>query len=216
MANPLLFRQSRELEGEIDEYLDLIIQGGLLFRQGVKCYLEHRIDEFEDRLAALRATEQRADDLRRAIERKLYVHTLIPDARGDVLGLLEHADGVLNNVTATLLRFSVELPDLEDDLTPLFQDLADTAIATVESMVGGTRSYFRDLAAVRDHISRAQGYRVEANRIAERYTRTVFRRDLRLSHKNQLRYFVSNTADIAEVAEDVCDRLAIATIKRYI
>lgn len=212
----LLFKQSRELESQMDEYLDLVIQGGMLFRQGVKCYLDHRLEEFEERLAELRATEQRADDLRRAIERKLYLHTLIPDARGDVLGLLEHADEVLNMVTATLLRFSVEVPELQDDLNPLFQDLADNAIATVEAMVSGTRAYFRDLAAVRDHISRAQGYREETNRIAERYTRTVFRRDLRLSHKNQLRYFVSHTEKIAEDAEDVCDRLAIATIKRYI
>lgn len=212
----ILFRQSRELEAEVDAYLDLIIQGGGLFRQGLKCYLEHRLEEFEDRLRDLRATEQRADGLRRAIEGKLYLHTLIPESRGDVLGLLESADGVLNLITATLLRFSVERPDLEDDLTPLFRDLADNAIATVESMVAGCRAYFRDLAAVRDHISRAQGYRQEVNRIAETYTRAVFRRDLRLSHKNQLRYFVSHTEKIAEDADDVCDRLAIATIKRHV
>jgi len=212
----LLFRQSRETEAQIDEYLDLLIHGGLLFRQGVKCYLEHRLEEFEERLRDLRATEKRADDLRRAIESKLYLHTLIPDARGDVLGLLESADEVLNIITATLLRLSVENPELLEDLNHLFQDLADNAIATVEAMVSATRAYFRDVAAVRDHISRAQGHRVETNRIAETYTRTVFRRDLRLSHKNQLRYFVTHTEKVAEDAEDVCDRLAIATIKRYV
>jgi len=210
----LLFRQSRELEAQIDEYLDLIIQGGLLFRQGVKCFLEHRLDEFEVRLTELRAIEQRADHLRRTIESTLYIHTLIPDARGDVLGLLESADEVLNMITVTLKRFSVENPELLDDLNPLFQDLAASAIATVESMVAGTRAYFRDLAAVRDHVSRAQGYREETNRLAETYTREVFRRNLRLSHKNQLRYFVSHTEQVAEDAEDVCDRLAIAAIKR--
>jgi predicted phosphate transport protein (TIGR00153 family) len=212
----VLFRQSRELELQIDEYLDLIIQGGLLFRQGVKCFLDHRLAEFEERLRELRAIEQRADHLRRTIESKLYLHTLIPEARGDVLGLLESADEVLNMLTVTLLRFSIEVPELLDDLTPLFQDLADNAIATVDAMVAGTRAYFRDLAAVRDHISRAQGYREETNRIAETYTRAVFRRDLRLSHKNQLRYFVTHTERVAEDAEDVCDRLAIAAIKRYI
>lgn len=212
----LLFQQSRELEAHMDEYLDRLIQGGLLYRQGVKCFLDGRLEEFEERLKELRSTEQRADDLRRAIEVKLYLHTLIPDARGDVLGLLESADEVLNVITATLLRFSVEKPELLADLNPLFLDLADNAIATVEAMVSATRAYFRDLAAVRDHISRAQGHRKETNRIAETYTRTVFSRELRLSHKNQLRYFVTHTEMIAEDAEDVCDRLAIATIKRYI
>ncbi len=210
----ILFRQTRELEAEVDDYLDLIIQGGMLFRQGVKCYLEHRTDEFEDRLQELRGIEQRGDTLRRGIVSKLYLHTLIPDSRGDVLGLLESADEVLNLITATLLRFSVEEPELQDDLNPHFRDLAENAIAAVEAMVGGCRAYFRDLGAVRDHITRTQSFREEVNRIAETYVREVFRRNLRLSHKNQLRYFVSHTEQIAEDADDVCDRLAVASIKR--
>lgn len=212
----ILFRQSRELEAEIDEYLDLIIQGGLLFRQGVKCYLDHRLEEFEERLQQLRTTEQRADDLRRGIESKLYLHTLIPESRGDVLGLLESADEVLNVITSTLLAFSIEHPELIDDLNPLFLDLADNAIATVEGMVGGCRAYFRDLAAVRDHIAKVQGLREEVNRLTETYGRAIFKRDLRLSHKNQLRYFAGHTERIAEDADDVCDRLAIAAIKRHV
>ena len=130
----ILFRQSRELEAEIDEYLDLIIQGGLLFRQGVKCFLDHRLEEFEQRLHELRGVEQRGDTLRRGIESKLYLHTLIPESRGDVLGLLESADEVLNVVTSTLLRFSIETPELPEDLNPLFVDLADNAIASVDAM----------------------------------------------------------------------------------
>ncbi len=212
----VLFRRTRELEAQIDEYLDLIIQGGMLFRQGVKCFLEHRSDEFEVRLQELRNTEERGDMLRRGIESKLYLHTLIPESRGDVLGLLESADEVLNVITATLLRFSIENPELQDDLNPLFRDLADNAIDTVEATVSGCRAYFRNLAAVRDHISRAQAFRGEVNRIAETYMRAVFRRELRLSHKNQLRRFVTHTEQIAEDADDVCDRLAIAAIKRYV
>ncbi len=212
----ILFRQSRELEAEIDEYLDLILQGGLLFRQGVKCFLDHRLEEFEQRLEELRGIERRGDTLRRGIESKLYLHTLIPESRGDVLGLLESADEVLNVVTSTLLRFSIELPTLLDDLNPLFLDLADNAIAAVDAMVGGCRAYFRNLSAVRDHIARTQGLREEVNRLAETYVRAAFQRDLRLSHKNQLRYFVAHTEQIAEDADDVCDRLAIAAIKRYV
>ncbi len=212
----LLFRQNRALEADIDAYLDLVIQGGMLFRQGVKCYVEDRRGEFEERLRELRAVEQQGDTLRRGIVSKLYLYTLIPESRGDVLGLMESADEVLNVVTATLLRFSVEEPELPADLNGLFRDLAENAIAAVEAMVGGCRAYFRDLNAVRDHITRAQGFREEVNRIAETYMRAVFRRDLRLSYKSQLRSFVAHTELIAEDADDVCDRLAIAAIKRVV
>ena len=212
----MLFRHTKELEAEVDEFLDQIIHGGLLFRQGVKCFLEHRLTEFESRLQELRTVEQRGDLLRRAIESKLYLHTLIPESRGDVLGLLESADEVLNLLTSTLLRFSIEHPELPDDLNPLFGDLTDNTIATVDGMVSGCRSYFRNLAAVRDHVSKVQALREEVNRLAETYVRAVFQRDLRLSHKSQLRYFAGYTETIAEDADDVCDRLAIAAIKRYV
>ncbi|MEX1258277.1 MAG: DUF47 family protein [Gemmatimonadota bacterium] len=212
----LLFKQSRELEAQIDDYLDLIGQGGLLFQEGLRLYLKDREAEFEERLAELRVTERNGDELRRGIESKLYLHTLIPESRGDVLGLLEAADKVLNALTGTLLRFAVEEPELLDDLDPYFEDLAGHAVATADCMVRGCRAYFRDLAAVRDHISKAQFHRDEANRIAETCTRAVFRRDLRLSHKNQIRALVSHIEGIADEAEDVCDRLAIAAIKRHV
>lgn len=210
----ILFRQTRELESEVEAYLDLILQGGERFRQGVTCYLEHRLDEFADRLHELRAVEQRGDKLRRAILGKLYLQALVPESRCDVLGLLEAADEVLKQIMATLLRFSVESPRMPDDLNTHFRVLAENAIASVESMVGGCRSYFHDRTDVRDSITRVQGYREEVNRIAESYIRAVFQRDLPLSQKNQLRYFAANTEEIAERADDVCDRLAIAAIKR--
>jgi uncharacterized protein len=211
----VLFRRSKELEVQIDEYLDLIVNGGMLFRQGIRLYLQDREEEFDQRLTDLRAVEQQADVLRRHIESKLYLHTLIPESRGDVLGLLESADKVLNIITSTLLQFAVEIPETPFDLNDLFMDIADAAITSAESMVKAIRSYFRDVNGVRDHISQVQFFRVEANRLAEKYKRTVFRRDLRLSHKNHLRYFADHIERIAEEAEDVSDRVAIAAIKRF-
>lgn len=211
----MLFRRTKELEFQLDEYLDLIVSGGMLFRQGLSLYLQDREDEFAERLTDLRATEQRADSLRRSIESRLYIHTLIPESRGDVLGLLESADKVLNIVTSTLLQFAVELPETPFDLDHLFLEVAEAAIQSGECMVKAIRSYFRDLASVRDHISQVQAHRVETNRLSEKYKRTVFGRDLRLSHKNQLRHLIDRIDRIAEEAEDVSDRVAIAAIKRY-
>lgn len=212
-----LFKQHKQIEGEIDEFLDMIVEGGLLFKKGVKFYLEGRNEEFEQRLAELRTLEKDADVLRRNVETKLYLRTLIPEARGDVLGLLEHSDAVLNKLTDTLLEFSVEIPETLEDLNELHIDLATNAIDASESMVKAIRAYFRDLSAVRDNIKQVQFAREETNRIAEKYKRHVFQRsNMRLSHRIHLRYFAFHIEQIADEAEDVCDRLAIAAIKRYI
>ncbi|HQI49962.1 MAG TPA: DUF47 family protein, partial [bacterium] len=95
----LLFKKSKQIEVQIDEFLDLVIKGGLIFKQAVRYYLQGRLEEFENHLKELNDTEEKGDDLRREIESKLYLRTLIPESRGDVLGLMESSDKVLNQTT---------------------------------------------------------------------------------------------------------------------
>lgn len=210
-----LFKKTKQLEHEIDEYLDLVIKGGLIFKLGIKCYMVGQVEEFEDHAVALRKVEERADDLRRNIELNLYLRTLIPESRGDVLGLLESCDKVLNITAETLQEFSVEIPTVSDSLKQGFLDLSESSIACLENTVGGIRSYFKNIDAVRDYVTKVQFYKRETNKNAERIKRTIFRSDEELSFKIHIRYFTFHIERIAEQAEDVCDRLSIATIKRF-
>ena len=212
----LLFNKTKKIELEIEDYLDLVEKGGMTYKQGMKYYFEKRMEEFETKLAELRKIEEDGDALRRNIETKLYIKTLIPESRGDVLGLLEHTDKVLNITEASLLEFSVEIPDVVESQKALFLDLADNAIACADNTVGGIRAYFRNMDAVRDYINKVQFYRNETNNIAEKIKRNIFRMpDIDLSQKIHMRYFSYHIERIAEEAEDVCDRLAIATIKKF-
>jgi predicted phosphate transport protein (TIGR00153 family) len=210
----MFLKKTRKLETQIDEYLDLVVKGGLIFKLGLKCFLDHQIEAFESHLKDLRNIEDTADDLRRNIEIKLYTRTLIPEARGDVLGLLESCDKVLNITEETLLEFSVEIPDLIPEVKNDFIDIAESSIACLENTVSGMRAYFKNVDAVRDYVTKVQFYKRETNKIAERIKRTIFRTDHELSYKIHARYFTFHIERIAEEAEDVCDRLSIAIIKR--
>jgi len=210
----ILFRRTRDLERQIDEYLDQVVQGGLVFKQAMRLYLAGRLDEFEERLAELDGTESRADGLRRDVENALYTHTLIPESRGDVLGLLESSDKVLNQTAFNLKEYSIERPAVPDSLRVLFLELVDAAVSAQEAMVHAVRAYFCNPAAVRDHITKTLFYESESDRAGERFRREVFAMDIPLSHKSQMRHFALRVDSIADMAEDVCDRLAIAVIKR--
>ncbi len=210
----MFLKKTKKLEIQIDEYLDLVIKGGLIFKLGIKCYMDQQQEDFESHLKDLRKIEERADDLRRNIEVKLYTRTLIPEARGDVLGLLESCDKVLNITTETLLEFSVEIPNIVASLKQDFIDLADSSIYCLENTVSGIRSYFKNIDAVRDYVAKVQFYKRETNKIAEKIKRNFFRSESELSHKIHIRYFTFHIERIAEQSEDVCDRLSIAIIKR--
>ncbi len=210
----LVLRRTRKLESQIDEYLDHVIKGALGFKEGMKCYLRGQVENFAIQMRDLEATESNADALRRLIESTLYMETLIPESRGDVLGLLESSDRVLNRITETLAQFEVEAPDLMEELRPQYLDLTDAAMSTVEYMVAAVRSYFRDPDQVRDYINKAMFFEKQSDRAGDQIKRSIFRMDIDLSRKIHMRYFTYHIEAIADEAEDVCDRLAIATIKR--
>jgi len=212
----VLFKKIKNLEAQIDNYLDMVVKGGFLFKQGIKYFLEEQTDEFESRLVSIDTTESDADNLRRKIERRLYTETLIPESRGDVLGLLEACDKVLNKTAETLHQFSVELPFILPEVKNYYLELTDISVSALEEMVAAVRSYFTDIIHVRDHINKVQLYESESDKIAEKIKRIVFRSNIHLSQKMHMRYFTLHIESIADEAEDVCDRLSIAAVKRFI
>ena len=212
-----VFGKTKKLEFQIDEYLDVVMRGSLVFKQGIKYYLNKQLQEFEVKLKELEMLENNADNLRRSIETKLYTYTLIPDHRGDVLGLIENSDKVINKLKDTLTQFSVELPEIYPDIQLLFTELTEVCTFAVESTVQAVRSYFREFQLVRDHINKVLFYEKEADKLSDRIKRDIFRRtDIHLSEKMHLRNFTFHIDSIADRAEDVCDRLSIAVIKREV
>lgn len=213
---PFLLRKTKELEGEIDHYLDLVIKGGLLFKQGIKFYLEDEKGEFKNRSQELDKIESNADSLRRSIESKLYSQTLIPEARGDVLGLLESTDHVLNIAADSLHYYAIESPEFLPDLNRLYLDLTEVCAKTIENLVMAIRAYFEDISNVKDHINKVQFYEKESDKLGRKIKEEIFSRDIHFSRKLHLRYFIDKLERIADAAEDTSDRLAIAVIKRSV
>ena len=121
---------------------------------------------------------------------------------------------MLNRIAETLTQFDVEMPELIEEFKPLYLELTEASMAAVESMVSAGRAYFRDPERVRDYINKTMFYEHEADLRGDQIKRTVFRMDIDLSKKIHMRYFAYHIERISDEAEDVCDRLAIATIKR--
>lgn len=210
-----IFRRTRELEGEIDEFMDNLAQSSLAFRRAVQIFLaEGRSNEFDEKLSQVNELESRSDDLRRAIERKLYIQTLIPESRGDVLGLLENLDSVLNCFEGTLWGFSIENPDIPAHYHDDYMALAEQVTSAVEALVLASRAFFRNAEMVGDHMHKVIFYEKEADKVSTKLKRQIFDSDIDLARKWHLRHFVELIDNIADRSEDVADRLAIYAIKR--
>ena len=212
-----LFGRTRQLEGQIDDFLDKLSESTVMFRLGVRTYLDEGANgEFEQKLMAVNALESDADTLRRNIEKELYTHTLIPDARGDVLGLIETLDHVMNLFEGVLWAISIEKPDIPEEFTPGFKKLTDMVVQAADALVLAARAFFRTPHAVAGHNHKVIIYEKEADKISTRLKRDIFDSDLDLAHKMHLRNFVEQIDNVADWAEDVADRLAIYAIKRTV
>ena len=209
------FRRTKALESEIDAFLDRLSESGLLFKRAVQIYLDEGASaEFDEKLQAVNRLESEADNLRRSIVTQLYTQTLIPESRGDVLGLLENLDRLINLQEGTLWSFSIERPDIPAEFHRDFAALCDQAVNAAESIVLASRAFFRNIEAVHDHMHKVMFYEKEADKISSKLKRAIFATDLPLYHKAHLRNFAEHIDNVADRSEDVADRLAVYTIKR--
>ncbi|MCZ6744621.1 MAG: DUF47 family protein [Alphaproteobacteria bacterium] len=213
-----LFRRTKALENEIDEFLDKLSESALVFRQAIELYLADGPGAgFDEKLRQVNELESRADQLRRGIETQLYSQTLIPESRGDVLGLLENLDSILNLLEGTLWGFSIETPDIPEEFVKEYRGLTEMAVLSVEAIVMASRAFFRDHETVGDHMYKVMFYEKEADKVSTKLKREIFgQADLHLSHKMHLKSFTEHIDNVADKAEDVADRLSIYAIKRSI
>lgn len=212
-----LFGRTKDLEGQIDEFLDKLSEAAVIFRLAVRTYLKEGANgDFKSKLKAVNKLESEADDLRRNIEKELYTHTLIPDARGDVLGLIETLDHLLNLFEGTLWAIAIEKPDISSEFMPGFRKLTNMVVQAADALVLAARSFFRAPHMVGDHNHKVMIYEKEADKISTRLKMDIFDAEIELAHKAHLRNFVEQIDNVADWAEDVADRLAIYAIKRTV
>lgn len=216
---PKIFsNKSKQLEADIDNYLDRVNTAGLLFLEGIKAYIEDKNDYFEKKFEEVTDIESEADNKRREIKQKLYTYMLIPESRGDVLGLLETIDDIVDMCEKVLEQFSIETPEIPEFLKPDFVKLAELSSQAVEELVKGAQVFFRQVDMVSNYVNKVHFYEHEADDVEEQLKRKAFASEkiVRFSHKVHMRYFAEKIAMVSDVAESVCDRLSVYAIKRRI
>jgi len=212
-----LFRRTKKLEIKVDEILDVVSESAMVFAQAVETYMSEGVGErFDRRLEQIVELEGRGDDLGLEVELAMYHETLIPDARGDVLTLLESLDGIINSFKGVLFYFSTEMPEIPEDLRGLYLELAKLSCAAVECLVLAARAFFRDVQSVTDHLHKVHYYEKDADALVTKLRRRIFQTDLPLANKIHLRFFAERIVWISDMAERVADRLAVYAIKRTI
>lgn len=213
-----IISRTKELVDEIDSFWDTISKAALVFRAGALDYFNDKLDRMMERLKEIDILENDADRLRRSIKHKLYAQMLMPDSRGDVLGLLETSDNVIDRAKKILNALDIEKPQIPAALVDDFVELTVTSVNAMDEMVKAARAFFKDIKIINDFINKVYYYEHEADKLEEHIKRKAFEsKEIEwLSHRVQLRYFTERISLLADDAEAVCERLSIYAIKRTV
>jgi predicted phosphate transport protein (TIGR00153 family) len=208
------FGKTKLLESQVDQFLDLITKGTLCMREALRSYLGGDDEDFQSRLETVRDYERKADELRRSTEAMLYTYSLIPESRADVLRLMENLDDIIDCAKHILQEFDVQQPDVEIGYFDLYVQVADKSVKAVEQVVEAARAFFRSESRLRDCINKVDFYESEADRAGLRLKKQIYQSDLELARKHHLRYFADALESLSDIAQEVSEQLAIASIKR--
>ena len=212
-----LFSHTRELEGKIDELHDKIVEISMVFKKAVRLFLkEKRSTNYRKLSKEIKTIEHDADVLRRDIESRLYAQNLIPDFRGDVLELVENLDKVINEFDEVAHQFYLEQPVVPEIYHDALKELVNQVCECAENLAFASRAFFKDFTAVRNYSKKVYLLEHETDKTTAKLIDSIFASDLELAHKLQLKTFLSEVADIADLAENCVDQLLIYVIKRDI
>ena len=210
-----IFKNRAGIETEIDSFLNMASESGIIFTEGMNAYLAGDLDSFEANLIHIIETEKKADRLRRSIEDLLYRKTLVPESRGDVLELIERMDIVLGQFKGVMYRIEIERPDVSVTFHADLKNMCGFAVKTVEAITLSIRAYFKNISQVESHMHKVSFWETESDKVSTRLQKAIFSsEEMPLDQKMQLRDLVKHIDGIADKAEDTADSLAIYVIKR--
>jgi len=213
-----IFGQSKKLELKIEDYLTQVMKSILIFQEGVNDYLDGNLEGIPVRALEIGTIKEEAAEMRREIEEFLYREMLIPDARGDVMELLESMGKIAESSSKILGNLAIEKPDLTGKLRSSFQKLTRLTVYSIDELKNAAIAYFTNVAAVKGYTKKVYFYENEVDQVEDEIKNKVFTtlKIERLSHKMQIRYFAEKIAYLSDKAEEIADRLNIYVIKQSI
>ncbi len=211
----LFTRTTKNLIISIDEFFDNIDLGLLVFREGVKAYLDKDMEAFGRHLQKVESLERNADKLQRSIENEMITHSILPQHRAEVTTLIDVLDEIIDSIKSTLNEFSIEMPEIPASLNHNFISIMEASVCAGEELMPAARAYFKAPYTVREKLLKVYYFESETDKVSRNAQKIIFHdmKELDLAHKAHLRYIIHHIENISDTAQKAADLLSAMAIK---
>lgn len=210
-------KKQRLIEKYVFEYLELWKKCLESFKKAIDVYLEKGLgEEFDYCVEATHKKESHLDDLRRKIEWEMYSKALLPESRGDLLGLLETMDRIPNKAESVLFEIQTQKLILPEELHDNFKRIVLLSCEAMELVYEAGKRLFKregDILTLTDKIDEKES---ECDHAERDMIREVFDMDIETAEKIILKDLIIELGTLTDRAENVSDRLTILSVKRRV
>jgi uncharacterized protein len=213
----MLFRKAPKIENMLESYMERVDECLESFLKGIRLWIhDGRTVEFETLVDECHRRESQADDIRRELELILYGKALLPESRGDILGLLETFDRIPNAAETALFMISCQRIDIPKEFAADLLRLAETNFEcyglvrkAFDALMGNPKQTLYVMKEVEDAESRSD--REERALIGR-----IFDSNYSFGQKVVLKELIFSIGNIADRSENAADRMGIIAIKRKV
>lgn len=213
----LFWKREKEVRRLLQEYFEVSDRALAEFEGAMRCFLdEGPCEAFREADVRVHKSESRADDLRTRIEKEMYSRALLPESRGDILGLLENFDRMPNLAETITFMIDTQQIPVPGPFRPDFLRLLECNLEAYRLVRQTVDLLFTEPDAVCEAVKPVDAKESESDRIERELILRVFQSDLDRADMILLRELISRLGDISDSAESVAHRLEIISLKRRI
>jgi len=212
-----LFKREHQVEQLIYGYLDNLKMVQENFLKAMNIYFERGFcEDFEFLIEQTHKLESKADDTRYEIETLMYAKALIPESRGDILGLLEAIDQIPGLFELILYMIQTQRLAVPDFLVTDIRELVSVSLQCCDLLVKEVEALFRKSEEIRSLVATIDNNESHCDHIERRIITRIFDSDLDPFQKLQLKEMVIQLGEISDQTDRVSRRVHIISVKRQV
>lgn len=212
-----LFRKEHQIEQQLIRYADELMECRRHFALAMDLYLREGLcEDFRFQVEQTHRAETQADDLRYAVETTMYEKALLPESRGDILGLLENADevpGVMDRVLRIIDTRGIRVPAF---MAVDLREMIDVSLRSVDACVQQFRGLFNGHADERALMRQIEDDERHVDHLERRLMRSLFESESEPFVKLQNKDLLMELGEVSDRAHQVSRRMYILSVKRRV
>ena len=163
--------------------------------------------------------EKEADVTRREIISAFLEGSLLAQTRKEILQIVESVDKIANKCQNLAIMMLIEKVEFPDFIKPKIKEIGRLTKEQVKTLTKTLNILFDDY----DQLINAHSILEELNKLEGQIDeielaaiKELYKADLKLEVKNQVKYFLSHIADISDLIEDISDNIQIMVVFRRV